>query len=221
MIICDLANYNIWCYINNRLSKTSIFGKSSLRGDFLKKNHLSFVDLKKNFIDDIGIAGFAFGDDEAPCNNFLSRIIEEESKRLNAIIFVQSDIHIKDSYQPTYIRELANGNPPTTYRMANETIKWAKSNGIKTLYIAAATPHVWRVKRDLQKIIAEKKLDINLELLLREKEREAYPYDSWFSEYSGQVHTKSKFNWWRREIIFMLMPFLVYEIVSEYYDNKK
>jgi hypothetical protein len=83
------------------------------------------------------------------------------------------------------------------------------ANGVTTLYVACAYPHLWRCRRDLKLAIKEKKA--NIEIRIRP---EALKKKGWFCKDCTQSRTKTKSNWYFRELILMIMPVWLYKKIA-------
>jgi hypothetical protein len=131
-------------------------------------------------------------------------------------IYTQKDIDVKalqeDGYrtrmQVNYTIERP-GDPPPTLRIARAAVGWAMANGVTTLYVACAYPHLWRCRRDLKLAIKEKKANIAIRICPEAKEKKG-----WFCKDCTQSRTKTKSNWYFRELILMIMPVWLYKKVA-------
>ncbi len=159
----------------------------------------------------IGIVAFAFGAPSAIASNEqIAKIASQEAKNNEADIYTQSDIIIKHhvNTEIEYTTEEA-GNPPPTLRIARGAIQWSQKKGLLKIIVVAAKPHLWRAIRDLREAAKEKgiQLDIIPSALIK-------PTTVWFCQNSLQPRTRSKWLWWRREVLLKIMPFFIYKKVA-------
>lgn len=127
-------------------------------------------------------------------------------------IYTQRDIQINRALRPrmfiTYTAERP-GYPPPTLRIARNAVNWGIDNNITTLVIACAYPHLWRCRRDLQIAIKEKKAKIKVIECPEARQKKG-----WFCPESTQDRTRTRLNWYLREIILMIMPVWLYKKVA-------
>lgn len=162
-------------------------------------------------MDKPGIVTFAFGTPASiNSNTFLAQITELLAKEIEAPVFTQLDIQLGEDIDVQRVEEIA-GQPPPTLRIAREAIKWTRQRGIKTLYVLAAKPHLWRALRDVKQVVRE--AEGMIEVRTRE-EIEQYPEDSWFCPNSTQDRTQSRKAWNKREWPLKLMPFWIYKKIA-------
>jgi len=158
-----------------------------------------------------GIVAQAFG---APytvhSNKIIAQIASQKAQEFSAPVYTQLDVLIKEGIDVEYTYEQP-GVPPPTLRMARDTVKWAKRKGFRKLWIIAAKPHLWRCIRDFTYAVQETKEQIEIHSC---KEIEQYSDSVWFCTNSKQVRTRSKWNWWSRELIIKLIPFSIYKRIA-------
>lgn len=161
-----------------------------------------------------GVVAFAFAvPADVPTNNRLKAIAQRLARYEigdNHPIYTQPDIAIDEGYDVAYIAEKPN-TPSPTLRIAREAVKWAKTRGIRHLWVIGAKPHMWRCVRDLRMAIKEAGMDIDL---LTPDEIEISEYMSWFEPKSTQPRTQSFKNWWLRDLVLFFMPFFIYKRVA-------
>jgi hypothetical protein len=156
----------------------------------------------------LGIVAFAFGVPYTiESNKIIATIAQENSLEHKAPIYTQSDIVINETLNINYIE----GDQPPTLRIAREAIKWAKKNDLDGLLIIAAAPHINRAMRDMKMAIKEAKQKI---ILIKCLDVYNYPKAIWFCSNSSQTRTKSKMEWYKREIILKILPFFIYKRIA-------
>jgi hypothetical protein len=166
---------------------------------------------------DTACVAFAFG---APSSTMANQKIAKMACGIQIPsypgIYTQIDVDItllqkagfRDRMQVLYTVERP-GYPPPTFRIARGAVAWAMANNLSTLYIACAYPHLWRCRRDLKLAINEKKANIAIRVC-----PEALSKKGWFCKDCTQSRTKTKSNWYFRELILMIMPVWLYKKVA-------
>lgn len=158
-----------------------------------------------------GIAAQAFGvPSTILANRLISEMTTRKAKELGCPVFTQLDIQLEQGIEVTYCREIP-GNPPPTFQIAREAVRWAMKKGITELWLACAKPHRPRCERDFNWAVKEADADITIRVC---EEVEQHPNSEWLCSDSTQKRTKSWWDWWPREIILLLMPFFVYKRVA-------
>lgn len=154
---------------------------------------------------------FAFGSPSTILSNRrIAQIALEKSLKLNAPIYTQIDVCIKDNILVDYIIQ-RDSYPPTTLQIAKGAVQWAKESGFSELWIVAAMPHLWRCKRDLAGVIRETKAEIKIKICEKNKKMR---YSYWFCQDSIQLHTQSQENWEAIEKIIKRIPFCFYKYLA-------
>lgn len=157
-----------------------------------------------------GIVAQAFGVPHTiHSNKIIARIASQKARELSAPVYTQLDVLVEPEIDVEYTYEQP-GNPPPTLRMTRGAVQWAKNKGFKELWIVAAKPHLWRCVRDLTYAIREAGEQIEISAC---REIELYS-DEWFCADSEQERTRSKWNWWSRELIIKLMPLFIYKRIA-------
>ncbi len=155
-----------------------------------------------------GVVAFAFGSPNTILSNRrIAQIATKKAWELSCTIYTQADVRIDD---PVFVEHIDEdpGMPPPTLGIARGAVKWAKRHGIAQLWIVVAKPHLWRVERDLLKVISEAGTKIDLRVC---EEIYQYEEDSWFCPDSTQERVRSSELWNKRERILKLMPFFIYK----------
>lgn len=159
----------------------------------------------------IGIVAFAFG---VPFtikpNRVIAQIASKNAKEFNAPVYTQRDVYITSNIQVEYTKEDFS-NPPPTLRIARGAIKWAKQLRLTELWVVAAKPHLWRVIRDMKRVVWEAGARIEIHVC---KEVEQFPEEYWFCPNSTQKRVRSRKAWNKRERIIKLIPFFIYKLVA-------
>jgi hypothetical protein len=157
------------------------------------------------------IAAFAFGRPKTITpNKFIATMATAEAVQHKAIIFTQADVEIIDANAKYFPSEIQN-NPPPTLRIARWIIQSAMQDKIELIVVAAAGPHAWRCKRDLQIAAKEAKYTVEIKIA-KPKKKISTTY--WFTKNSTQERTQSWCKWWNRETILWLMPVFIYKKVA-------
>ncbi len=160
----------------------------------------------------VGIVAFAFGaPDTIRSNQWIAQIASQKARELNAPVYTQNDVQVESGIEVKYTDE-EPGNPPPTLRIARGAIQWAKQQGFRELWIAAAKPHLWRCKRDLVQAAREARVQITVRICC--KEIELFFENEWFCPDSTQPRTRSRKNWQDRERVLKLMPFFLYKLIA-------
>ena len=153
---------------------------------------------------------FAFGTKEHQASQWLATEAQAFARAQCFGIDTQPDITINPNFGDVwYIPEEPNA-PSPTLRMARAFVQRAKKNSIRYAFVFSAQPHQWRVMRDLRK--ANKELGNPIQqfvipTVLKNK-------GDWFDPKSQQIHTRSKWNWHKREVLLWLMPFFIYKRIA-------
>lgn len=158
-----------------------------------------------------GIVAFAFGVQETILSNRrIAEIATLKAKQLQAPVFTQAGISLKEDIEVERVKE-ESGNPPPTLRLARAAVQWAISRGIDHLWAIAAWPHLWRCLRDLNYAVRESRASIQIHIC-----EEVYKYstDSWYCLDSTQERVRSKKAWQKRDRILKLMPMFLYKLVA-------
>jgi hypothetical protein len=159
----------------------------------------------------VGIVALAFGvPDTIEANKRIAFIASHHSRELSAPIFTQADVFVEPRATAHYICEEPH-MPPPTLRMARESVLWAKEMGIRSLILVAAKPHLRRALRDIRYAIRE--AGLALDVLVCEEVSQSQEV-GWYCPDSTQKRTRSKWNWWTRELFVLLLPFCIYKRLS-------
>ena len=158
------------------------------------------------------IIAFAFG---APANirsnERIAEIASQKASRLNALIYTQEDVPIKNKkFTVVRISQKREDLPPTL-RIARGAVLWAKEHGVKELWIVAAPPHLPRVLRDLKEALKESETKRKIKTC---QEVAIYSEEEWFCKDSTQKRTQSLKNWERRERTITGLPFFIYKRIA-------
>lgn len=155
-----------------------------------------------------GVVAFAFGVPSSTRTNLrIARIAMERALIEMAPIYTQRDIAIDSDFPVEYIED-DQGNPPPTLRIARGAVIWAKRLGIEELWVACASPHLLRCKRDLRYAIRES--GANIVVLVCPGVWD-HPEEEWYSPESTQPRVRSREAWRKRERIIELMPMFLYK----------
>lgn len=158
------------------------------------------------------IVAFAFGSpDTIRSNQRIAQLASQKAREFNISVYTQLDIRVEPDIEVRYIEE-DPGNPPSTWRIAQGVVQWAKQQGFKEILIVAAKPHLWRALRDVEQAVRESGEEIRIDVC---EDIEKYPEDSWFCPDSTQNRVQSRKKWDKREKILKLMPFFVYKNVAK------
>jgi len=161
-----------------------------------------------------GILAFAFGAPETILSNQrIASIASKKASELGVSVYSQLDIGriINNTDIEVEITKEKPGKPPSTLRLVQGAVEWARRKAITDIWIVAAKPHLWRCIRDLTYTIQEAKLEIKIHIC---EEIEQYPENEWFCSDSTQKRTQSRKNWERREWIIKLIPFFIYKLIA-------
>jgi hypothetical protein len=156
-----------------------------------------------------GIVAFAFGAPaELTSNQRVAEIAETWSGLYGgASVYTQADVPIAPGRDRKVVRiREVPGEPPPTLRIARGASEWAKWRQLDELWIACATPHLWRCERDLRYALSENGSLIDVGIcpeVIRE------PYD-WFCPESTQERTRTEKAWRKRERILEWTPMFIY-----------
>lgn len=161
------------------------------------------------------VVAFAFG---APSsigsNRCIALIARRKAEKLSATVYAQLDVGIGSGLTVEHPDRIS-GTPPSTLLIARKAVQWAKRKGVRELWVSAASPHLWRCLRDLKYAIRQEKVQIEVCVCA---EIERYP-EEWYCPDSEQRRTRSRKQWWRREIVLRLMPMCLYKIIASWQDN--
>jgi len=169
-------------------------------------------------LNNTGIVTFAFGAPAGINSNIilarLTKVLAKELKELVVPIFTQFDIQLglEPDLDVQRVKEVAD-QPPPTLRIARQAVKWAKQRNIKTLYVLAAKPHLWRALRDIKQAIRESGEERNIEIRTYGR-AEQLPKDSWFCPDSTQERVRSRKAWNKREWLLKILPFWIYKKIA-------
>src|SRR6185436_10695779 len=101
-----------------------------------------------------GIVALAFGAPHIlPSNILIGNTARYLADRFQAPILTQKDIQVPMNSRQTkitYFKGEVSGNPPSTFKILENAMQWARDNTISELIIVAALPHQKRIKRDLK-----------------------------------------------------------------------
>lgn len=159
----------------------------------------------------VGVVAFAFGSPSSIASNeAIAKIASAKAKEFGAIVFTQWDVSVEPSIEVAHIYE-HRGKPPPTLRIARWMIVRAAREGLQELWLVAATPHLWRCRRDLEYAVHEVKAQIKINAC---EGIEQYPDATWFCTDSTQKRTQSRKNWQVRERILKWLPMFVYKLVA-------
>lgn len=161
-----------------------------------------------------GIVAFAFGTpSNIQSNIWIAEIAAQKALQTGAPVYTQMDVNIEEP-RVAVIRdpEEIPGQPPSTLRMARNTVRWAKQQRISFLWLIAAKPHLWRAQRDL-KAAAKEETGLRLAVVPCWKIREI-PEQMWFCPESNQIYIRSQMVWERREDILKILPFAIYNYIA-------
>lgn len=155
----------------------------------------------------VGIVVFAFGTPSTTkANELLAKVGVGRCHVYSSVqVFTQRDIAITDTDISVQYCMENPGNPPPTLRIARQAVVWAKKERIMHLGIVAASPHVWRCRRDLLYAIKEANAQIGVFSIYSGVE---------YSPESTQPRVRSPKDWWPREIILRCMPMWLYRRVA-------
>ncbi len=157
-----------------------------------------------------GIVAQAFGVPSSLLSNrLISEIASRKARELCAPVYTQVDVMVEPKIEVEFTKEQP-GYPPPTLRIARGAVQWAMRRGITNLLIVAAKPHMWRCVRDLTYAVREAGAQIKVNAC---EEVRLYS-NEWFCVESGQKRTRTKWEWWSRELIIMLMPFFIYKRIA-------
>lgn len=170
-----------------------------------------------------GIIAFAFGSPNDIRSNLnlkdeLCWLLNHNRDGEIKAVFTQSAL-VGNFFQgrndvPAYcISQLSSTQHPPTLRIAEWAVKQAMNAGIDNLLILAAAPHLPRCIRDVKYAVEKLGAKGNIQVDYWGRV-ESYPSDSWFCQDCAQTRTRSRFNWWSREIILLCMPMWLYAKVA-------
>lgn len=155
---------------------------------------------------------FAFGTKEHQASQWLAKEAQAFARAQCFGIDTQPDITINPNFGDVwYIPEEPN-TPSPTLRMARAFVQRAKEKNVKFVFVFSAQPHEWRVMRDLRKANKEAGIPIS-EFVIPDVVRKNSNRE-WFDPNSKQIHTRTKRNWLKRDILLWLMPFFIYKRIA-------
>lgn len=144
------------------------------------------------------ILALAFGVGQA-INYPLKREVEQLANLKGYPVYTQQDLGVMLDLRPGVNLMMAHqpGDHISSLAIIEQFAQAAKVNGWKTVKLVAASQHIWRCARDLEKILPEVYVDkISVET--------AYLPDI-------QPWVTSPLRWWRRELIIRLLPGRLYK----------
>ncbi len=157
------------------------------------------------------VVAFAFGTPSTiPANEAIRAMATNLAIKLNCPIYTQLDVGIGGIGNVLFVKE-EPGAPPPTLRIVREVARWAKGHGVETIHIIAASPHLWRCERDMREAVAEIGAVVDIQI---SPEICEYNIRTWLCPESTQPRTRSWWNWWSRESILKLIPFMTYKLVA-------
>jgi hypothetical protein len=149
---------------------------------------------------------------DMPPNVRVGEIASRQALATDRTIFTQDDVPIDPSLRLTVerIRQIPGKLPPSTLRIVMEGMDYAKKHDFNSIIIVGARPHIRRCKRDVARIIAERRLEITWSV---PPEIEQSANKEWYCK--GHTHHRSWtiFNI-RERILLYLMPFWLYKVVT-------
>jgi hypothetical protein len=158
-----------------------------------------------------GIVAFAFGTPSSIRSNvIIAKIASRKARELKVPVYTQQDV-VVDPEVEVFFTDEKSGEPPPTLRISRGAVSWAKKTGLRHLWICAASPHLWRCRRDFTRAILETGLDISIWAF---SETGLHHEDVWFCPDSTQKRTRSREAWEKRERILRIMPFFIYKFVA-------
>ena len=171
-----------------------------------------------------GVVAFAFGMPwDIPANLRIAKATMRKALELSAPILTQKDICIPRNYEGHDdcfdVTRIPEGNwrsePPSTFQIAREAVRWAVERGINHLLIVAADPHASRCCRDMRVALAEaNEKNIMVELILFVESDGALPQESWFRPNSPRFRLRFRWLWRLRELTLNHIPVVLYRAFS-------
>ena len=158
------------------------------------------------------VIAFAFGvPSTLPSNKAIAAIANVVATTCECQIFTQSDAGLDSPNVILAIEE--EGAPPPTLRIAREAAVHILQHDVGTIWIVAARPHLWRCIRDT-KAALQALNQSSVQIKVPWKLLNEYNMRTWLCLESNQPRTRSWWNWWSREVILMLIPFWLYQLVA-------
>ena len=146
-------------------------------------------------------------------NKCVALSASEQAKKLGGVpIFTQLGMKMHYDLPAIQVPGEYPGHWANTMQMAHAAVRWAKENGVTELWVAAATPHMWRSLRDFRYAVAA----VGALITIREcPQAKHFTNNDWFRLESEQLHTRSKWHWLLWELPLRCIPMSLYTKLTD------
>jgi hypothetical protein len=155
------------------------------------------------------IVAFAFGKEET-VNKALAQYAQHLCSRYNVPLYTQEDISAEITSDElkarclVYVADESDGKYLSTLGIVLQFKELATRQGWKNVYLVATPPHWRRCWKDLDRAGFRVFVDSHLS--------KTYNDTFWFRKNDPQPHVRSKFSWWKREMILRALQTFCYPL---------
>lgn len=153
---------------------------------------------------------FAFGKGRM-INEALAKHARYLSERYEIPLYTQQDINVEMMSAQfkgrIFVADESDGRYLSTLGIVMQFRALAEKNGWKSAYLVAVPSHEWRCCKDL--------LEAGFRVFTDDYLRKIYSEKFWFRPDDPQAQVRSRFAWWKREIVLRALQIFFYPLYKK------